>query len=200
VSSSRLPILTLLVAISLCAVSAALARAPSVDSTDPQANSPTGSTYAIPLDAARNDAAPRHRKNDAASGGGGSGGGGGGSAAGGGGSGGGGGSAGGNGTGGGGSAPGGAGNRSGGGGGSGAGGGSVNVAASSIHSENGFGSSSVVPGFRDRLTGRAAAERANSPVDAGSISSGFPGFVLLFLLVLVGCVLGRMASRSLRRS
>ena len=65
----------------------ALSRAPATQATDPNANSPAGVVYSIPLDSARQDAAPHGHSGQSGAGGGSTGSGGGGSGSGGGGSG-----------------------------------------------------------------------------------------------------------------
>jgi hypothetical protein len=175
--------------------------------TDPTAESPAGVIYQIPLDSARRDAAPvlpTGRRDDssgsaaAGSGGGGSGG------SGGGGSGGGSGGAGGSGAGS--SSPGG-----------GAGGSSQSAGAhggtgatlsassasegggtpqnpSSIHSENGFGSASQVPGVSQ------AALRTGAGVAATRLAgSTMPTYLLIVLIVVAAIGMGLLATRRSRR-
>jgi phosphate transport system substrate-binding protein len=156
--------------------------------TDPKASSPAGTVYEIPLDAARSDAAP-HRRASAPAG----------SAAGGGG---GGGAAGGSGSSGGSSSGG-----SGGSGGSGSSGGSGTSGTSRasasatdpgsyVHSENGFGSSSQVPGL-----GRSAPEvRAATPavLSDGGGSAPTGSIVLIGVVLLVGVYAGIFAGRRAR--
>jgi hypothetical protein len=181
-------------ALAAFAATAVAAGPPAVQATDPNANSPAGAIYSIPLDNARQDAAPHGHAGGIAGGGSGPGGGGGlggGGAAGGGGSG----SAGGT-TGGGTS-----GSGAGGGGGSSS---SVSASRSSstangsggtvlvpggqpgslVHSSNGFGSSSSVPGL-------------NSPASVGfraiqPNASNAPLYAILLAVavMLVGAFVG----------
>ncbi|HEY7830566.1 MAG TPA: hypothetical protein VIC06_08395 [Solirubrobacteraceae bacterium] len=165
-----------------------------VQRTDPQAGSPAGVIYQIPLDTGRRDAAPVLHvgsQNSGASGGGGSGGGGvsGGSPGGGangalsGGGSAGGGSAGATGTGAAGKASGAATEAP-------PGGGTPND-PSSIHSENGFGSSSQVPGVS------AAALRIGAGVPAAhTAGSTLPSYLLMVLIGLAAVAVGLIASRS----
>jgi hypothetical protein len=202
----------------------AMAEAQTNQRTDPQAESPAGVIYQIPLDSARRNAAPvlpSGRRDGGGSSGpgtgggaggsgggaGGSGGGAGGSGGGAGGSGGGaGGQAGSSGAGGGGSASGsGAGGSSGSAGGHGATNGAVQSASasagggtpqdpSSIHSENGFGSSSQVPGISP------AALRTGAGVPATQTAgSTLPTYLLIALVVLAAVSMGVLATRSPRR-
>ena len=174
-------VVVLAVAIQLATAASALAASkPPPIYIDPQANSPAGTIYAIPLDTARQDAAPHPRRGGSAPrskstnkagavgavGSGGSGGSGG--ASGGGGSGGGG-------------ASGGASSA-----GSSGGGSSVLVPGgqpgSLLHSSNGFGSSSQVPGL-------------NAPASAGfrTLGSASNAPLLAILLALVVIALGVVA-------
>jgi len=173
-------------------VTPALARAGAVQATDPNADSPAGVVYSIPLDSARQDAAPHH----AAAGvtGGGTGGTGGGSGAAGGGTGG---------AGGGGSAA----------GSSGAGSGTsatgavstrtaskvVGAAAvlipggqpgSLVHSANGFGSSSSVPGLD------APAGSGLGAVQGNASSAPLLAILLSIVLLSIGGFVGRRAWHS----
>ena len=132
--------------------------------TDPQAGSPAGVIYQIPLDTGRRDAAPVLHVGSHGSGPGG-----------------------GSGTG--------AGN-------TGASGNSTATAEappgggtpsdpSSIHSENGFGSSSAVPGVN------AAAVRIGAGVPAvHTAGSTFPSYLLMVLIGLAAVAVGLIASRS----
>ena len=155
--------------------------------TDPDATSPAGVIYEIPLDSGRKDGAP-HRDGAAGGPGGSANGTGTGGAAGGGTSGGSGGAAGGE-------TPDGTATGSGDGAGAGssgaqvaaaggaaAGAGTAASAASSIHSENGFGSSTAVP--------KAVAAVPKSAAVQGEGSSRLPEYLLLGLLVAVGVYLG----------
>lgn len=185
------------VAIQLATAASALASSkPPPIYVDPQANSPAGTIYAIPLDTARQDAAPHRRRGSSggsksnskagvlgAVGSGGSGGSGG--ASGGGGSGGSGGSG----------ASGGASSAGGSGGGSSGGSSSVLVPGgqpgSLIHSSNGFGSSSKVPGLGAPASAgfRTLGGASNAPILA----------VLLALVVIaLGVVAGGRAWRLSR--
>lgn len=196
----------------LIATTPAMARTGAAQVTDPDAASPAGVIYAIPLDTARQDASP-HRS--AASGvvaaergaGGGSGGaGGGGGVAGGGAGAGGGGAAGAGAAGGGSAAGGGAGGASPGRGGSGAGGGGAGAtgqaggallipggqAGSLIHSANGFGSSSGVPGVDAALPpGLRAAEAGATPIPLLAILAAI-------VVLLVGGYAGWRSSAASR--
>jgi hypothetical protein len=174
------------------ALAPAGAGAQNVQRTDPNADSPAGVIYQIPLDTARRDAAPtsstaRHRsdRNVDGAGSGGSGG-----------AGGSGGSAGGSGSDGGatgatgGSAPGGGGaDRAA----TGSGGDSTLTAGgtepSSIHSENGFGTSDRIPG----VDGEAALPAAGT---GGGVSGSF---ALLALIALASSGLGVALSRAVCR-
>jgi hypothetical protein len=169
--------------------------------TDPKASSPAGTVYEIPLDAARSDAAPHRR----ASGGGATGGGGGGAGSSGGSSSGGSGSAG---------APGSAGSsaasgRSGAAGssatGSSAAGGSSAASGgpasatdpgSFVHSENGFGASSQVPGLGRSGPAAPASPSALSGGGGGSAPTG--SLVLIGVVLLVGAYAGIFAGRRAR--
>lgn len=170
---------------------------------DPSGSSPPGVVYQLPLDSARGDAAPHGHSGangGGGSGGGGSGGGGSGhsgsgsnsSGAGAGGAGGGGGGAGGAG----GSGSGSAGSGSGGSGASGSGGsgGGVSLAQSSIHSENGLGSSSQVPGVSGS-GGSVSGDRSSSESGAGIVG---PLALLVAVVLLAGtaAVAGRRVSRQ----
>jgi hypothetical protein len=175
-----------------------MAEAQTAQRTDPKAESPAGVIYQIPLDSARRDAAPvlpSGRREDGASGpgNGGAGGSGGGS----------GGQAGSPGTGGSGSA-----SSSGTGGSPGGahGGGNAALSASasegggtpqdpsSIHSENGFGSSSQVPGVSQ------AALRTGAGVPATQTAgSTLPIYLLVALIALVAVGMGVLATRGSRR-
>ena len=156
--------------------------------TDPQAGSPAGVIYQIPLDTGRRDAAPvlrGGRQHSGSSGGvtgttGGPGGPGAGGLTGGGGSGGNPGSGGGSGSGGGGSGP----NP----------GGGTPSDPSSIHSENGFGSSSRVPGVSP------AADRIGAGVPAAhTAGSTLPSYLLMVLIGAAAVAVGLTASRTTRR-
>ncbi len=188
----------------------AMAEAQTNQRTDPQAESPAGVIYQIPLDSARRNAAPvlpSGRRDGGGSSGPGTGGGAGGSGGGASGSGGGaGGQAGPSGASGGGSASGGgAGGSSGSTGGHGATNSAAQSAAasagggtpqdpSSIHSENGFGSSSQVPGISP------AALRTGAGVPATQTAgSTLPTYLLIALVVLAAVGMGVLATRSPRR-
>jgi hypothetical protein len=177
----------------------AMAEAQTVERTDPKAESPAGVIYQIPLDSARRDAAPvlPSRRRDGAAGNGAAGGGGSGSGSGGasdasgragssssGGSG----DAGDSGKG---SAP-----------GAGLSASSSNAGAdggtpqdpSSIHSENGFGSSSQVPGVSQ------AALRTGAGVAATqAASSTLPTYLLIALIAVAAIGMGLLATRRPRR-
>jgi hypothetical protein len=214
------------------------AIAASPQATDPSADSPAGVTYAIPLDSARQDAAPHaHVAPSGGSGGGssgsgggltggGSGGSGGGVAGGGsGGSGGGGSGSSGGGVAGGGSGGSGGGSASGsaGGSGSGSGGGSASGSAGSngssaslsgrgaggstaavlipggqpgslVHSANGFGSSSLVPGLS------APASAGFGAVQSDASSAPVLAFILALIVLSVGGFCGSRAWRAQRRT
>jgi hypothetical protein len=166
--------------------------------TDPKAESPSGVIYQIPLDSARRDAAPvlpsgRRNENRTSAGAGATGGGSGGS---------GGGASGSPGSGGGGN--------SGSAGSHGAGArGALSASAgstgdyrgaggpqepSSIHSENGFGSASKVPGLNQ------AALRTGAGVAATSAAgSTLPTYLLIALIALAAVGIGLLASRHSRR-
>jgi hypothetical protein len=158
--------------------------------TDPDASSPAGVIYEIPFDTARKDAAPKKARSTkdepssddssgqttaaGAAGSSGSGGGGNGDS----------------------------------GGGGGSGGGSGDAAATdnpnvgtSIHSENGFGSSSMVPGVAGATVGGdgppSSALRSES---SSSNTSPLATYGLLVILALVGGWIGLAASRGLRTS
>ncbi len=189
-------------------VQTAAAEAQMVQRTDPKAESPAGVIYQIPLDSARRDAAPvlpSGRRDGGvggpgAGGAGGSGGGSGGQA----GSSGSGGSASGGGRGasgsGGASAPPPGGSGHGGGNGaalsaSAADGGGTPQDPSSIHSENGFGSSSQVPGVSQ------AALRTGAGVAATrAAGSTLPTYLLLILIALAAIGIGVFAARRHRHS
>jgi hypothetical protein len=161
--------------------------------TDPQANSPAGVIYQIPLDTGRRDAAPvlpggRQRSGSSAAAGGATGGPGGSS--------GGGGSAGGSASGSGNGAPAGA---------AGSGGANGSIAAanpgggtagdpSSIHSENGFGSSSQVPGVSPAATRTGAGVPA-----AHTAGSTLPSYLLMALIGVAAVAVGLVAGRATRR-
>ena len=142
--------------------------------TDPKAGSPAGVIYQIPLDTGRRDAAPvlqGRRQHDSSSGGvaGTSGGPGAGGSTGGGGVGGGGGSS------------------------SNPGGGSASN-PSSIHSENGFGSASQVPGVSP------TAERIGAGVPAAhTAGSTLPSYLLMALIGAAAVAVGLTAGRTTRR-
>ena len=172
---------------------AAMAEAQAVERTDPQAESPAGVIYQIPLDSARRDAAPvlPTGRRDGAQGATGNGAGGSGN-----GSGGGAGS----------SSSGGSGGASSSGGTSahGAGAGlSASSAApdagtpqdpSSIHSENGFGSSSQVPGVSQ------AALRTGAGVAATQAAgSTLPTYLLIALIAVAAIGMGLLATRHPHR-
>jgi hypothetical protein len=180
-------------ALAAYATTAVAAGPPATQATDPNANSPAGAIYSIPLDNARQDGAP-HGHSGVSGGGTGSGGGGGGGTGSGGGGGGGTGSGGGasgggtGGSGGGGGAAGGGSGNAGGGSSSTGGTGSGNTSnavlvpggqpGSLVHSSNGFGSSSSVPGL-------------NAPASAGfravqSNASDAPMFAILLALGVIG--------------
>ncbi len=160
----------------VCAQSAVAMGAVAVQRTDPQAGSPAGVIYQIPLDTGRRDAAPVL---PAGRRGGGSSGQGGGAATG---------SAG-------------TGSPSGGPGtgsaagesassGSSAGGGTPSD-PSSIHSENGFGSASAVPGVSP------AAVRIGAGVPAThTAGSTFPSYLLMVLIGVAAIAVGLIASRG----
>jgi len=170
--------------------------------TDPRAGSPAGVIYQIPLDSGRRDAAPvlPVGSRTGGSGGGATAAGGGGSAGGSGGSG----------------APGPGGGSAGAGSGSAASGGSTPGAAgqgsaaggesastgappgggtpgdpSSIHSENGFGSSSQVPGVSP-----AAARIGAGVAAAHTAGSTLPSYLLMVLIALAAVAVGLIASRA----
>jgi hypothetical protein len=180
--------------------------------TDPDATSPAGVIYEIPFDSARSDAAPKvsSKKTDGSSnaaGSTGSGGSGGGtSGTGGSGSSGSGSSGSGatSGTGGSGSSGSGSGTSAGGSGGTGGSGATSSTdpnVGTSIHSENGFGSSSVVPGTVASLGPVATDGPPSSAVHAsGGGNAGTPvaTFGLLGLVAIVGGWIGIGASRGLR--
>lgn len=182
----------------LVVLAAALGLAPSAmaepaaQRTDPQATSPAGVIYEIPVDSGRRDGAP-HRQAGGSSGGGsstgiGSGGGtGGGGATGGGPTGsGGGGAAGTGGAGTGGTGAGASGSRP---------GGASAEDPSSIHSENGFGSSSQVPGTQQALD--AAALRAAREGDVSGSPTGT--YLLLALIAGAAVYVGIAATGAARR-
>lgn len=209
----------MLVALSLVVwVTPGDANAPAVQATDPSANSPAGVIYSIPLDSARQDASP-HGHSGAGSGsagGGGSGAGGGGGGTGGGGSG----AGGGGGTGGGGSGAGGSGSAAGssrpaGGSTGGSSGGQSDAGGngglrstavksvpvlvpggqpgSLVHSANGFGSSSSVPGLDAPLSSGYGAVQSNAS------SAPLLAFLLALLVLSVGGFAGARAWRSQRK-
>ena len=179
-------------ALLVCAQNAAAAGRAIMQRTDPQASSPAGVIYQIPLDTGRRDAAPvlpagRRRSGSSSQGGGATGGGpgGGGPSRGG---------------------PGG-GSPSGGGPSGGAGqsgpangerassevpaGGGTPSDPSSIHSENGFGSSSAVPGVSP------AAMRIGAGVPAAhTAGSTFPSYLLMLLIGVAAIAVGLIASRG----
>jgi hypothetical protein len=198
-------------------VQTAMAEAQAVQRTDPKAESPAGVIYQIPLDSARRDAAPvlptGKRDDGAGSAGGGAGGSGGGSGgqAGSPGAGGGGGSVGSGGgsvsSGGSSVGSGGAGGSSGGMGGRGGGNSAVLSASasasegggtpqdpSSIHSENGFGSSSQVPGVS-----QAALRTGAGVAAAQAAGSTLPIYLLILLIALAAIGMGILATRDSRR-
>lgn len=194
------------------AVQTAMAEAQAAQRTDPKAESPAGVIYQIPLDSARRDAAPvlppgkrDHFAGAAGGSGNGASGPGGGSS---------GGQAGSSGAGSGGSAGGnGAGGSAGGSSGgtgrssgstSGHGGPTLSASAaegggtphnpSSIHSENGFGSASQVPGVS------AAALRTGAGVAATQAAgSTIPTYLLIVLIALAAIGMGMLATRHSRR-
>jgi hypothetical protein len=98
------------IAIVLCALAAAVPGTASAQSNDPEAGSPSGTIYEIPLDNARKDAAPRHAGSQ--------------------------------------------------------GGATSGGSVSPIHSDNGFGSSSTVPGTGGTTT--ASAQNSASSQSSGS--------------------------------
>jgi hypothetical protein len=173
-------------------------------SSDPRATSPAGVEYSIPLDSARQDAAPHGHGGAAGFGGGSAGGGGGGT----GGGGGGGSAGGGTSAGGGSSSAGGGATQAGSSGGSGHG--SLHAAASArvaggsavlvpggqpgslIHSGNGFGSSSRVPGLNGPTSPGLAA------VSDGGSSAPTLALVLAAVVLLVGGFAGIRAARGPR--
>jgi hypothetical protein len=184
---------------------AVAASAVNVQRTDPQAGSPAGVIYQIPLDSGRRDAAPvlqggRQRSGSsvgAPTGGPGTGGPGAG------------GSAGGEGSGGGSSSgPAGAGGQSGTASGNGTSasatetssgggppGGGTPSDPSSIHSENGFGSASQVPGVSP------AAARIGAGVPAAhAAGSSLPSYLLMALIGVAAVAVGLVASRATQRS
>jgi len=196
----RIVDISLLVALSLVVwATPGYANAPAVQATDPSANSPAGVVYSIPLDSARQDASP-HGHSGAGNGSTGAGGGTGGGGTGGGGSGAGG-------SGGSSSGAGGAtGSSSGASGGSGAGGGSGSSSGkpvpilvpggqpgSLVHSANGFGSSSRVPGFDAPLSSGFGAVQSNAS------SAPLLAFLLALLVLSVGGFAGARAWRSQRQ-
>ena len=201
----------------MAAITPAVAKPPRSQATDPGAGSPAGAIYAIPLDTARQDAAPHGHHGAGVGGNGGSSGGGGTGATGGGGTGG----AGGGGTGSGGSAGGGSGGSGSGGGGSGGAAGRGSGAAhhsgsgsgtssrtggnssrilipggqpgSLLHSSNGFGSSSKVPGLN------APAGAGLDTVQGNASSAPLLAIVLAAVVLAVGGFAGvRASSRRMR--
>jgi hypothetical protein len=177
-------------------VQTAAAEDQAVQRTDPKAESPAGVIYQIPLDSARREAAPvlHSGRRDDGAGGPGAGG------------------AGGSGSGSSGQAGGGVGAGGGGAGGSSGGtsghsggnsaalsapaseGGGTPQDPSSIHSENGFGSSSQVPGLSQ------AALRTGAGVAATQAAgSTLPTYVLLVLIALAAVGIGLLATRGSRR-
>jgi hypothetical protein len=176
--------------------------------TDPDASSPAGVIYEIPFDSARKDAAPKSARGSGsnASGNSGSSQGSSSGAAGAAGSGGGGsdgtGGSGGSGTGG---AQGAGADANGGGGGAGGGSSSASADASnpnvgtSIHSENGFGSSSQVPGVAGAtVQGDGPPSSALRAATAATDASPAGTYGLLAVVTLVGGWIGVAASRGLR--
>jgi hypothetical protein len=187
-------------ALTIGAQTAVAAEAQSVQRTDPKAESPAGVIYQIPLDSARRDAAPvlPSGRRDGGVGGPGAGG------AGGSGSGSGGqtGSSGGGGATGSGGASGSPGGSGGHGGASGAAlsasaaeGGGTPQDPSSIHSENGFGSSSQVPGVS-----RAALRTGAGVAATQAAGSTLPTYLLLILIALAAIGIGVFAARRHRHS
>jgi hypothetical protein len=192
-----------------------MAEAPAVERTDPSSESPAGVIYQIPLDSARRDAAPvlPTGRRDSTRGASGNGAGAGGPGSGSGGSSG---SSGGAGAGGPGSGSGGSsgssggagagGNPSGGAGAHGARSSAASATASagadggtpqdpsSIHSENGFGSASQVPGVSQ------AALRTGAGVAATqAAASVMPTYLLIALIAVAAIVMGLLATRHSRR-
>lgn len=169
-------------ALLVCAQNAAAAGRAIMQRTDPQASSPAGVIYQIPLDTGRRDAAPvlpagrRHLSSSSSQGGGATGagpGGGGSSGA----------------AGGGGASAGGSAGAAGSGGASPGGGTPSNP--SSIHSENGFGSASAVPGVSP------AALRIGAGVPAvHAAGSTFPSYLLMMLIGVAAIAVGLIASRG----
>lgn len=171
------------VALLVCAQNAAAAGRAIEQRTDPQAGSPAGVIYQIPLDTGRRDAAPvlpAGRRGTGSSGAGAT-------------------------------PPGGPGGNSGGSGGnsggsgSSAGGESASSASpagggtpsdpSSIHSENGFGSASAVPGVSP------AAMRIGAGVPAAhTAGSTFPSYLLMVLIGAAAVAVGLIASRGRGKS
>jgi hypothetical protein len=175
---------------------AAMAEAPAVERTDPNSESPAGVIYQIPLDSARRDAAPvlptgrRDNTRSTAGGAGSSGGGTGGSS----------GSSGSGDLGG--SSSGNASARHGAGAGPSASSATASAGAdggtpqdpSSIHSENGFGSASQVPGVSQ------AALRTGAGVAATqAAASTMPTYLLIALIAVAAIVMGLLATRHSRR-
>jgi hypothetical protein len=177
------------------------ASSPAVQATDPNANSPAGVIYSIPLDSARQDASPHGHSNGTGATGGSTGSGGGGSVGGGGGSSGGGGSAGGSGATGGSGSSANSGSK---------GGGSANSRASSgkpipvlvpggqpgslVHSANGFGSSSSVPGVDSPFSpGIGTVQNSGS-------SAPLVAIVLALVLLSLGGLAGARVWRGNRRA
>jgi hypothetical protein len=166
--------------------------------TDPEASSPAGVIYEIPFDTARKDAAPKSARQGGQDSGTSAGSAAAGAA----------GSTGGGGSGGGGSGSGSSGATSGSAssGGSGSGGGAANGSASddpnvgtSIHSENGFGSSSQVPGVAGAtVASDGPPSSALRTASAGDEPSSVLTFGLVVLVALVGGWIGVAASRHLR--
>lgn len=70
-------------------------------------------------------------------------------------------------------------------------GGGTSSDPSSIHSENGFGSSSHVPGVSPAATGIGAGVAA-----AHTAGSTLPGYLLIVLIALAAIAVGLLASRT----
>lgn len=180
------------VAIQLVVASAAMASGQPPIYTDPQANSPAGTIYSIPLDTARQDAAPHSRRGGAASGGrssnskshvvGALGSGGGGTSGG---------------SGGGSAGTGGSGGSSAATGGSGSGGSAALLVpggqpGSLLHSGNGFGSSSQVPGLS------APASVGFRTLGGGASNAPVLAILLALVVIVLGVVAGARAWRVSR--
>ena len=148
-------------------------------SSDPEPSSPAAKFYEIPLETARQDAAPRKAKKDASTGA--------------------------------------ANTTSGGGGAAGGGSGNAGESVGQIHSENGFGSSTTVPGTATKAAvhktagtakpvgsvansgnGGSGSSEAQAPAPSSGTASPSGALLLLGLTGLLGAGLGVMAARGLR--